>query len=91
MSDQKEPFIQLSNEQKENLKKELAELYKWKDDESKKLETRLREEGKWELRAGLDVNQHYFKDIVNEFQNRFHKLGVKYGILHEKGQKEDGA
>ncbi len=87
MSNQKKPLVQLSSEQKENLKKELTELYKWKDDESKKLEDKLRKEGKWDLRVGLDLNEHYFKDIKKEFQKRFHALGVKYGLLSDNGQE----
>lgn len=89
MSTQKKPLMQLNSEQKEKLKRELTELYKWKDDESKKLEDKLRKEGKWDLRAGLDVNQQYFTDIVKEFQKRFHELGVKYGILPKEELKEE--
>jgi len=80
----------LNDEQWESLKAELTELYEWKRIESEKLEADLRKEGKWVQSLGLDVNQHYFSDIVEEFQRRFYALGVKYGILSEKDQHNGG-
>lgn len=84
MSDQKERVTSLNDDQ---LKKELEELYEWKDRECEKLEIKLRKEGKWDLRVGLDLNEHYFKDIKKEFQKRFHALGVKYGLISDNAQE----
>ena len=83
MSDQKERMTSLYDGQREKLKEELKGLYEWRNGEREKLEIKLRKEGKWDLRVGLDLNEHYFKDIKKEFQKRFHALGVKYGLLSE--------
>ncbi|MCI8585527.1 MAG: hypothetical protein HFI92_06450 [Lachnospiraceae bacterium] len=83
MSEQKERTTFLKDDQREKLQKELEELYEWRNRECEKLEIELKKEGKWDLRVGLDLNEHYFKDIKKEFQKRFHALGVKYGLLSE--------
>ena len=83
MSEQKERTTFLKDDQREKLQKELEELYEWRNRECEQLEIELKKEGKWDLRVGLDLNEHYFKDIKKEFQKRFHALGVKYGLLSE--------
>ena len=87
MSEQKERTTFLKDDQREKLQKELEELYEWRNRECEKLEIELKKEGKWDLRVGLDLNEHYFKDIKKEFQKRFHALGVKYGLLSDNGQE----
>ncbi len=80
MNMQKESFERLTSQQKSDLEKEVSELFLWNERERAKLEAELRKEGKWQ-EFGLDSNQQHYAGIIKEFQERFHAIKVKYGII----------
>ena len=73
-------FQALTEQQKSELEQEYKKLCQWNESERSKLEESLKKEGKW-IESGLDANQQYYKDIIEEYKKRFRALQEKYGLV----------
>lgn len=78
MSKIKNAWGTLTEEQKENLEKEYRALNAWDEEQRRKRKEELIAQGKW-IEHGLDANQEYFADIIEERKRRFEALQKKYG------------
>ncbi len=67
-------------QQKADLEREVAKLFKWNRRKREDLEKELKKVGKWKS-FGLDTNQQYYAEIIKEFKERFLALQIKYGIV----------
>lgn len=78
MSDANNVWDRLTEEQRKELEEEYKELQRWDDEQRKKRKEELIEQGKWR-KSGLDANQEFFADIIEERRRRFKELQKKYG------------